>query len=80
MDEPVAWDSGLDYYSGEKYGREQVYWYHYTLSDIFQAVIGAGLQIRHFAEFDHDNSIGYREAERFPVRPPMSFILSCERP
>jgi SAM-dependent methyltransferase len=80
MHEPVAWDSGLDYYSGRKYGREQVYWYHYTLSDIFQAVIDSGLRISRFAEFGHDNSIGYREAERFTVRPPMSFILSCERP
>jgi SAM-dependent methyltransferase len=39
----------------------------------------AGFAIRKFAEYDHDNSIGYREVENFAVRPPMSFVLRADR-
>ena len=79
MDVPVAWGSGLDYYGQKKYGEETVYWYHHTLSAIFQAIIDAGFAIRKFAEFDHDNSIGYREVESFPIRPPMSFVVRADQ-
>jgi SAM-dependent methyltransferase len=79
MDAPVAWGSGLDYYGQKKYGEEIVYWYHHTLSAIMQAILDAGFAIRQFAEFNHDNSIGYREVEAFAIRPPMSFVLRADR-
>jgi SAM-dependent methyltransferase len=79
MDVPVAWGSGLDYYGQKKYGEEIVYWYHHSLSAIMQSILDAGFAIRQFAEFDHDNSIGYREVEAFAIRPPMSFVLRADR-
>jgi SAM-dependent methyltransferase len=79
MDVPVAWGSGLDYYGQKKYGEEIVYWYHHSLSAIMQSILDAGFSIRQFAEFDHDNSIGYREVEAFAIRPPMSFVLRADR-
>lgn len=80
MEEPVAWGSGLDYYSGEKYGSEVVYWYHYTLSDIMQSVIDSGFAIQEFTEFEEDNAVGYNEMLKQPIRPPMRFVLRGGRP
>jgi SAM-dependent methyltransferase len=79
MEEPVEWTSGLDYYSGEKYGKEILYWYHHTLSSIMQSVIDSGFVIREFSEFGDDDGVGYDELAKQPVHPPMSFILRSER-
>jgi SAM-dependent methyltransferase len=79
MEEPVAWGAGLDYYSGTKYGDEIVYWYHHTLSSIMQSVIDSGFVIQEFSEFGHDNSVGYNEVAKQPIRPPMSFVLRSNR-
>ncbi len=77
MDGPVDYQSGLDYYSNEIFGKKSVLWYHHKLSDIFSAVLKAGFSIQRFNEYDVDNSIGYREVENFEIRPPMSFILTA---
>src|ERR1700722_4956357 len=58
MEEPVTWEAGLDYYSGEKYGNEVVYWYHHSLSSIMQSVIDSGFVIQEFTEFGHDTAVG----------------------
>lgn len=79
MEDPVAWGSGLDYYSGTKYGDETVYWYHHTLSSIMQSVIDSGFVIREFTEFERDDLVGYSEVAKQPVRPPMSFVLRSNR-
>jgi hypothetical protein len=79
MKEPVAWESGLDYYSGTKYGDEIVYWYHHTLSNIMQSVIDSGFTIQEFSEFEHDDGVGYDEMAKQPVRPPMSLVLRSSR-
>jgi SAM-dependent methyltransferase len=79
MEEPIAWEAGLDYYSGEKYGDEIVYWYHHSLSSIMQSVIDSGFVIQEFSEFGHDNSVGYDELAKQPIGPPMTFILRSNR-
>jgi SAM-dependent methyltransferase len=79
MEEPVAWGAGLDYYSGTKYGNEVVYWYHHTLSSIMQSVIDSGFVIQEFSEFGHDESVGYNELAKQPIRPPMRIALRGSR-
>lgn len=79
MKEPVRSTKGLDYYSVEIYGKEVVYWYHHTLSGIFQSVIDSGFTIRHFQEFEHDIDSGYAEVLKFKARPPMSYLVSATR-
>jgi SAM-dependent methyltransferase len=79
MEEPVAWGSGLDYYSGEKYGNEIVHWYHHTLSNIMQSVVDSGFGIKQFTEFEYDNAVGYDEIAKQAIRPPMRFILRSDR-
>ena len=78
LNDPVLLDSGLDYYSNEIDDTHNMpLWYHHTLSAIFQAILDSDFAVEVFAEYEFDNSIGYRHVEEFVIRPPMSFILSA---
>lgn len=77
--EPFVFDSRGDYYGDPEQGIEIAYWFHHSMSKIQQATLDAGFEIRRVAEFDHDVCVGYRDVERIAVRPPLSFMLRCER-
>lgn len=59
-EEPYVETSGLDYYKGKKYRGKPAYSFHHTLSDIMMAAIGAGLNLRHFAELGSTSASSVR--------------------
>ena len=77
--DPVTFDSRGEYYGDRDRGVGTAYWFHHSMSAILQATLDAGFEIRRVAEFGHDVCVGYREVERIPVRPPLSFLLRCDR-
>lgn len=77
--DPVLFDSRGDYYGDREQGAEVAYWFHHSVSAILQATLDSGFAIRQVAEFDHDVCVGYRDVEKIPVRPPLSFLLRCDR-
>lgn len=76
---PVVFDSRGDYYGDRESGAGTAYWYHHSLSNILQSMLDAGFSVRRFDEYRHDVCVGYRDVERFRVRPPLSFLVRCER-
>lgn len=56
------------------------YWYTHTLSAIFRACLGNGLQIRDFEEFPWNlSAVDWDKYEGHPARLPLSYALICER-
>lgn len=79
MNEPVKSTNGLDYYSNTVYGKEVVYWYHHTISEIMQSIIDAGFAIRRFREFEHDSDSGYASIRELEIKLPMSYLLHASK-
>ena len=78
--EAVRSENGLDYYSNTKFGREVVYWFHHTLSQIIQSTIDGGLVLQNFREFEHDTDSGYASLRQASVKLPMSYLIHAMKP
>jgi SAM-dependent methyltransferase len=73
--EPVAEESGPDYYEPDKVVDAPSYWFHHTLADVIGGCLDAGLTLEHFQEYPHDISMVYRAFEDPPQRLPLSYTL-----
>jgi len=77
---PFSDQDGLDYFGQTTYESKPMYWFQHTLGDIFSAVLQQGLEIRAFAEYDHDISNVYAFFEQYEARPPLSYSLLAQVP
>lgn len=55
------------------------YWFHHKLSDVIGGCLGAGLGLRLFEEYDHDQSEVYAAFEGFEHKPPLSYALLAQK-
>ncbi len=77
--EPFRDDSGLDYWSGERYQGKPNFWFHHKLSDIIGGCLDHGLALEHFREYDHDISNAYAPLEKHEKRPPLCYSLVARK-
>jgi len=77
--EPVADESGPDYYEPDKTIEVPSYWFHHTMADVIGGCLAAGLALEHFQEYPHDISMVYRAFEDLPQRPPLSYTLVARK-
>lgn len=74
----ISSTEGLDYYGGVEYDSPVSYEFSHTLSDIISAIIGNGLRICVFREYDADISNGFAWVQNTGLRLPLSYILCAE--
>lgn len=75
---PYRAEGGLDYWSGESYDAEPVYWVFHKMSDIIMGVVGNGFQIEDFEELPND--IGTRPSyANQPQQLPLSYVLIARK-
>ena len=73
--EPLAEDSGLDYYEGKEYKSSTSYWFHHKLADIIQGCLDLGFRLTDIAEYPHDISEVFAYLEKMEARLPLSYVL-----
>ena len=74
--EPCVDYGGLDYVGGTKYdSTKPQYWFVHKLSDIMMGLIGNGIAIEHFSEYEEDISAGHERIEQAQAGIPLSYIL-----
>lgn len=71
--------TGLDYYGGTTYEAKPTFSFHHTLSDVFEACLGAGFAIRSFREYGHDIANIFARYADMDVRLPLCYSLVAER-
>ncbi len=76
---PYVETGGLDYYGGSSYESKPMYWFHYKLSNLIGGLIGNGLQIMAFDEFDFDISSVFTHFDALEIKPPMCYILEARK-
>lgn len=54
--EALTFNDGIDYYGRSTYDAKTTYEFHHTLSDILNAIIGAGMNVTRFEEYPEDIS------------------------
>ena len=77
--EPYVETEAPDYYDPTTVVQGTSYWFHYTVSDLINGAIEAGLAIRRFDEFDHDLSLVFRRFQDLDARPPLSYLLVAQK-
>ena len=77
--DPWVDTSGLDYFSGKNYPSVPTYYFHHTLSEIFNCCLENNLEIRSFKEYPHDISMVYAHLEKQETELPMCFTLTAQR-
>ncbi len=70
-----VYNDGLDYYGNEQYQASDTYEFIHTLADILNAIIGSGLRINSFHEYEHDISNGLAWVQKTGLRLPLCYIL-----
>jgi hypothetical protein len=74
--EPIVEYGGLDYVGGSKYvSSKPQYWFVHTVSDILMSLIGNGISLEHFSEYEVDVSAGHKRVEEARLGIPLSYIL-----
>lgn len=76
---PFVQEGGLDYWGKTTYESPPAYWFHHKLSDVIQAAIDNGLQVKAFTEYEYDVSAAYRHLQRLKPKFPMSYTLKARR-
>jgi SAM-dependent methyltransferase len=67
---------GLDYIGNSQYNAKTTqYWFVHKLSDILMGMIGNGVAIEHFSEYEADISAGHKRIEDAKAGVPLSMIL-----
>ncbi|PKK83005.1 MAG: hypothetical protein CVT49_10700 [candidate division Zixibacteria bacterium HGW-Zixibacteria-1] len=72
--EPWANDTGIDYVGMTTYKAKEAFSFTQKLSDIFNAIIAAGINITEFIEYDHDISKMWEHIEK-EKKIPLCCIL-----
>lgn len=73
--EPYEETDGVDYVGKTTYESKPMYWFVWTLSDILNGLIKAGLQIHFFQEYEKDISANHSRNESAGAAIPLSYIL-----
>ncbi len=73
--EPFVETTGLDYFGHEKYASSPNYSFTHTLSDIVNAGLKAGLELRGMHEVGHDISNFCSDLELAEARPPLGLYM-----
>ena len=68
-----------DYLDPSQVIESESYWFHHKVSDILSACLEAGLQIKHYQEYDHDISEVYKDFAHFDIQPAMCFSLVAQK-
>jgi SAM-dependent methyltransferase len=79
-DEPFVEEVGLDYVSKTELAAPPQHWFHHTLSAIFNGVVAAGISLTSFDELAHDISSLYPALVGAAAQPPMSYVLTGQKP
>jgi ubiquinone/menaquinone biosynthesis C-methylase UbiE len=77
---PERSDDGLDYFGNERYRAKPSYSFMHKLSDIVNAGLSAGLELRRMEEIDHDISNQCADLERAEANPPQGLYLLWRKP
>lgn len=72
-------DGGLDYYSHKEYKASPRWWFHYKLSDLFEAALVHNLAIISFKEYCHDISNVFKHLEEQKAQLPLSYTLVLKK-
>lgn len=76
---PYVEDAAPDYMDKSTIVEGTSYWFHHKMSDIIGGVLSAGLTLRLFEEYDHDQSEVYAAFEHFETKPPLSYALLAQK-
>lgn len=76
---PVRHETGLDYIHNQPYDSKPIYYFHHTLGDIFNALLTLAFTVEAFEEFGLDPSQALKRVEAQAIKPPLSFILTCQK-
>ncbi|GAB2510960.1 class I SAM-dependent methyltransferase [Microbulbifer agarilyticus] len=77
--EPQVDNSGLDYFSGEKYASEPNYNFQHTLGDILTAAIASNLVLETFEEIAEDVGNYCGDLAASPHNPPLALTASWRK-
>jgi len=77
--EPYIESDGIDYIGNTTYKSEPMYWFVWTLSDIFNSLIKNGLHLEHFSEYPEDISTQHQRTEKAQAGIPLSYILIARK-
>ncbi len=76
---PYVEEAAPDYLDKSAVVEATSYWFHHKLSDVIGGCLGAGLELRLFEEYDHDESEVYAAFETFEHKPPLSYALLAQK-
>ncbi|MBS0359100.1 MAG: class I SAM-dependent methyltransferase [Proteobacteria bacterium] len=78
--EPVVdTDGGLDYYTGKTYESSARWWFHYKLSDLFEAALTRKMSIVSFQEYPDDISNVFTHLEQQKAQLPLCYTLVLQK-
>jgi len=77
--EPYRDDSGLDYFTHEKYQAMDNYWFHHTLSDILMSAIASNLRLEHISELNYNVGNFCADLEFVDNNPPLGINLAWRK-
>jgi SAM-dependent methyltransferase len=75
---PWVDDYGLDYFGDSEYHAETTYSFPHNFSEILNAVISNGLNIRELREYPHDISAAFKHLEKYQ-KIPMCYTLVAQK-
>ena len=76
---PYEDNSGLDYFSNEKYASQPNYWFSHTLSDLITGALDAGLELRQFKELDYNVGNYCEDLANKIENPPMAMNILWQK-
>jgi SAM-dependent methyltransferase len=74
---PYSYKNGLDYVGQTTYDAKECCWYMHKISDIINAVIGNGLEIETFDEYNME--MANHEKIKNIAKFPLSYIITCRK-
>jgi ubiquinone/menaquinone biosynthesis C-methylase UbiE len=77
--EPYMNEEGPDYFDPTTIITAPSYWFHHKLSDIIGGCLNNGLNLTHFAEYDHDISEVYKAFASFEKKPALCYSLIAQK-
>ena len=72
-------DGGLDYYTHKETKASPRWWFHYKLSDLFEAALTHNMAIISFQEYHHDISNVFAHLEGQEAQLPLSYTLVLKK-
>jgi SAM-dependent methyltransferase len=77
--EPYVEEAAPDYLDKSTVVESTSYWFHHKLSEVIGGALSAGLALRLFEEYAHDQSEVFAAFEYFEKKPPLSYALLAQK-